>query len=265
MQITEQTSAILKLQTKKKFSRFSILLNSLLSILFLLAGLVVMITPRQQITLKCKKIEPTQVTCELTSSMPLLGEETTLIRQLQGAEIKVSEDSDGDSIYQLVLVTKNNNIPLTGAYYIDKADQINAFINNPEGISLSLNIHQDYSWLNFLSGKLFAFAGIGTIILSLMYKMQTSCIFDKGSDRMCLKQHNFFKSETIERMLHEIKEARVIEETNDDGYNSINGYGFYNIELILFSGEKITLQISIYESSKRHIAKSINQFLRLKS
>ena len=101
--------------------------------------------------------------------------------------------------------------------------------------------------------------GGGIILSALMWKIKTSCVFDKGSGRMYLKQQNIFQSEMREQMLHEIKEARVIEGTDSDGDKT------YATKLLLRAGEDIPLQIFGPASTHYKIAESINQFLSLKS
>ena len=60
-------------------------------------------------------------------------------------------------------------------------------------------------------------------------------------------------------MLDEIKEVRVIEETDSDGDI------IHNTNLILKSGEQITLDISGSKSEKYNIAQSINQFIGIQN
>ncbi len=107
-------------------------------------------------------------------------------------------------------------------------------------------------WIYYLIGGCFILGGGGVIISFLTKKVLTKCIFDKGSGQMCLKRQSFINSQTIEHMLYEIKEARVIEGTNSDGYKT------YDTKLILLSGEEISLDTA---SNHYQIAESINHFL----
>lgn len=257
MQFTEQTSTVLKLQAEDNDypSRWVVML---MGIFFFLSGLGFMITLGRLVELKCKRVEPTQVACELISSN-LLGKHTTPIPtgQLQGAEVDKTSDSE-ETFYRVELLTKNGRVPLTEMYFgsgrqYEQADQINAFVSNPQ--QMSLKIQQRHSWLAYPFGGLFAFVG-GCITFGCMIrKFQTSCIFDKGSHRMYLKQHNVFKSEVIEHMIHEIKEAQVVEGTDSDGDKT------YSTSLVLHSGEPIPLQIDGSGAEHYKIAQSINHFL----
>jgi hypothetical protein len=60
-------------------------------------------------------------------------------------------------------------------------------------------------------------------------------------------------------MLHEIKEAIVVEGTDKEGDK------IYNTKLILSSKEQITLPISGVSSNHYEITQSINRFLGIKS
>ena len=72
--------------------------------------------------------------------------------ELQRAEVEVNEDSDGDT-YRVVLITENGRIPLSEVYSSGergkraRANQINAFLSNPE--QMSLRIQQDHRWFAY--------------------------------------------------------------------------------------------------------------------
>lgn len=141
---------------------------------FVLAGSAVVLFFGEVATLTCDRIEMTQVACELTSKR-LFKERVTSIPMghLQGAEVDVNRDSDGDT-YRVVLVTQNGRIPFTNAYSSrakgkrEKVNQIDAFINHSE--QKSLTIRQDDRWSAYLFGGLFALSGGGVMIRSIVRK-----------------------------------------------------------------------------------------------
>ncbi len=264
LHIVEQTPSILKLQVKGNLAR-RIMLS--VGIPFFLIGLSIIIFWNNLNTLKCNRIKATQVACELTTSS-LLGEHITPIPtgQLRGAEVEVgrSSDSDGNTntYYRVILLTKNSSIRLRASYSWEedeeyrKAYQINSFIRNEE--LPSLIVQEKPHWLNYLFGGVFTLAGTSLILTSLILKLDTSCIFDKGSGRMYLKQKNLFKQEEIrEEMLHKIKKVLVVEKTDKEGDKT------YSAQLILSSGEKISLPTSGGFRNNDRIIQSINQFLGL--
>lgn len=139
-----------------------------------------------------------------------------------------------------------------------KVERINAFIHN-QGQG-SLIIQEDDRWPFYLFGGFFTLVGGSGVFYSLILKLKISCIFDKVSGRMYLKRKNILKKEEVrEEMLHEIKEAIVVELP----YNSRGK--IYNTKLILSSGEPITLPSAGVGSNQYEITQSINQFLGIKS
>ncbi len=257
MRIVEQTSTVLKLEDKNNFlSRFFI---SLFGIPFVLGGLAVLIFFDKLTTLKCHRLEPTQVACEVIAS-GLFGKKITSIPagQLQSATVEVNRTSDGGS-YRIALITKNKTIPFTFLYHsgtgkYQKAKQINAFLNNPQ--QMSLKIQEDDRWLAYPLGGVFALVGGGIIFGSLMWKIPTSCIFDKSSNLVYWNKKNLFQSETREQRLDEIREVKVIE-TN----YSINDDKIYKLVLSLRSSQQISLSITGSQSDLAQLAESINLFL----
>ncbi|MEO1432495.1 MAG: hypothetical protein AAFV71_26170 [Cyanobacteria bacterium J06633_8] len=219
MQITEATSTVLKLQKKLYF------LHSLLEVLlftpFIPSGLHIIFLA-QPVTLQCNRLEPTQVACTKTSYSLSGRKRTTSIRQLQGAEVAVNENSDSNS-HQVILLTKDNRIPLSNYSTGNKeahtkVSQINAFMTTKE--PLPLVIKYDPRQSGYLFGGWFVLIGSWGIIFLLTRKVPTKCIFNKTTGRMYLKRQSFITSQTIEHMLCEIEEVRVIEVTHGDGDKS---------------------------------------------
>jgi len=260
MKIVEQTPTLLKLQ-KSKLSIIRsyaglfgwIIVCTTLFLPFEL-GIFVSGFPK---TLKCNRLEPTQVNCKYTS-YTLFGEETTSIRQLQGAEVEVEEDSDGDTYTTFVLLTKKDRIPLNeyGAHseegLREEATQINDFISNPQ--QNSLIIDHGHNWFMYILGIFIFFINGGFIIHFIRQKITTICILDKESGRLYLKRRGIIGVETIDCPLDKIDRARF-EETDSENNR-------YDAELVLISGRKIrlNLQKQSYNNSNK-VATSINQFL----
>ena len=115
--LNKSTSKLLTLERQKYssitdvFFNCSLLLSIVLSIVFPLSGVVIILTAGLT-NLKCDRVEPTLVNCELTSSSSL-GNTTTSIKQLKGTEVKVREDSEGGTYEEVFLVTKYNDISVT--------------------------------------------------------------------------------------------------------------------------------------------------------
>ena len=263
MKIVEQTPTLLKLQ-KSKFSlirSYAGLFGLIISgTVFLSMGLLLFYSGSPT-TLKCNRVEPTQISCKFTSHT-FLGEETTSIRRLEGATVEVDLDSDGGSYRVVVLTEEDNiNIPLTDYSTSDEerirkeASKINNFINNPS--QNSLIIENGHNWFMYIIGVFIFLICSPLIIYFIKEKITTICILDKQSGRMYLRRYGILGRETIDCTLDTINRARV-EEVDSENNN-------YDTELVLVSGRKIRLNLdssTLYASRK--VTTSINQFLSLK-
>jgi hypothetical protein len=259
MKIVEQTPTLLKLQ-KSKLSiirSYASLLGCItFSSFFLPLGLGIFLLGSPK-TLKCNRLEPTQVNCKYTS-YNLFGEKATSIRQLQGAEVQVEEDSDGDTYTTFILLTKNDRILLNkyAAHSEEglrkEATQINDFISNPQQNSLIIN--HGHNWFLYILGIFIFILNSMLVIFFIRQKVTIICTFDKESGRMYLRRYGILGRETIDYTLDKIDRARV------NSLSSENNY--YNVQLVLISGKRISLNLqkNSYSNSNK-VAKSINQFL----
>jgi hypothetical protein len=281
IEIIERTPRTLKLEAKGDVVRFSMLSTSLL---FVGIGLGIMIYgPNKLTTLKCERLNQTEVTCELTSSS-LIEEHITPIPvgEFQGAELIVSKNKKGQRSYRATLLTKAKDIPLYGIFYWseevadERVQEINNFVSNPKQILLI--IQQDNRRFIYASIGILALLGSLAIVNALTKKVDVTCIFDAEADRMYLKQQNIFKkSEIREEILYEIKEAQIVV-VKKTGKKTDTKYNIepqivvvektdtkYNIKLILSSGNEITLlPINILYNPYK-ITQSINHFLEYQS
>jgi hypothetical protein len=129
---------------------------------FVVVGLCQMIFARENATLTCQRVQPTEGSCLLDNSRLLIIEKTTMpLSQLKSA--KVDEIASGhSSVYRVVLLTYTGKYPLTKEWSSDtkqkqeNVDQINAFISNPE--KTSLRVQQGNPWFSN------RFAGISILI-----------------------------------------------------------------------------------------------------
>ncbi|MBD0385190.1 MAG: hypothetical protein ICV54_01320 [Nostoc sp. C3-bin3] len=179
----------------------------------------------------------------------------------------MGRDTHGSITYNLVLLTKNNSIPLRMSAPFsgvngeekekrEKSKKINSFLLNKEQTSLIIQ-QDDRLLIAILGGPHILFGSI-LIVTVLFWKLEISCLFDKSLGRMCLKSSNLLKQEkTREVMLHKIKKAVVVEETNKKGKK------VSSLQLILSSGEEITLIQLGVRANNYEITQSINQFLGL--
>lgn len=261
LKIIERTPTTLKLEAKRDLVLLRVLMGG---IPFVILGLAIIIYLAKLTTLKCDRLNPTKVGCELTSSS-LLEEHITPIPvgEFQGAELKVNKSSNGTS-YGVTLLTKKKDIPISDVYSSSKkveekkVKQINDFISKPE--QMSLRIQEDNRWLFYAVGGITALVGSSSIINALTKKLDITCLFDKDADRMYLKQQNIFKkAKTREEILYEIRKAQIVEKNNKEGNKT------YNINLILRSDDEITLLPLDISYNPYKITQSINHFLEHQS
>lgn len=257
MHITEQTPTSLKLQHRKDSSSGYVLL--LFGGPFLVIGLVVVIFLGKLTILKCDRLEPTQVVCELIST-GLLGRKVIPIPlgQLQSADVEVNEDSDGDT-YRVVLMTKAGITPFTQSYSSGEggkrrnAQRINLFLSSQD--QLSLKVQQDDRWFAYPLGGVFALIGGGIMLSTLEYASQTTYRFDKQASCLSIQEKNWFKTKTREVQMWDIQSAQVIEDRDSDGDK------IYRTQLMLKSGEIIPIRSSEFSGDHHRVANTINEFL----
>lgn len=263
MKIVEQTPHRLRLQAK---NLTTIVRTALFGTPFLLAGLAAILFFGRLSTLKCQRVEPTQGSCQLVNSGLLGSNETKIpLNQLQGAKVDVNEDSNGDT-YRVVLLTNSGEVPFTPVWSSGSggkqknADRINAFIGNPEEISL--RVQQDDRWFAYPFGGIFALVGGGLVFGSLLYgEFIVSCTFDKALGLMRLKRHTLRCTKVTEWKLQEINQVEVKEHTDSDGDKT------YSVWLNLRSGENIPLLLQSItdKQGNQKMAEYIRQFLNLKA
>ena len=263
MKIVEQTPHRLRLEAEILATIVSLAFLGMPNLLFGL-GIILISSPLS--TLKCQRVEPTQGSCQLVNSSLLGSNETKIpLNQLQSAKVDVSKDSDGDNNYGVVLLTNSGEIPM-GLETFDadetqkNAARINAFINNPEEISL--HVQQDDHEFGYLLGGLSGLVGAGLMFGSLLYReFIVSYTFDKALDLVRLKRQTLFHTKVTELSLREINQVDIKEKTDSDGDKT------YSVWLNLKSGEHISLSLQgiTDKQNNQKIAECIRQFLNPKA
>ncbi|MCG5062228.1 MAG: hypothetical protein KA714_30740 [Limnoraphis sp. WC205] len=267
MKIVQQTPTLLKLKLNRYYLHFLRQLLFFIPLFFIpfsLTGILILSTSFRQAILECTRSQPTQNNCKLTS-ISLFEKQITStdLEQLQSAEVEVSVVDNMD-MYRVILLTKNGKIPLTnvassGTDIPGYANQINAFLADPEQMSLEITSPATTELLlPLVFGGVFLLIGGGGIVFYLIKFNQTSCTFDKVSGKMHLQQRNFFISKQENVMLDEIKNVKIDEEITSDDKT------LYLIKLLLKSGSFITLRAQGSQAEHYKIAETISQFLDIK-
>jgi hypothetical protein len=267
MKIVEQSPTLLKIEWKGYFWMYSLgclFIRLIFASLPLYWGLI-FLRDSQSINLRCNRMEPTQVNCQLTSSR-FLGETSIPIHGLKGAEVKETETDDG-SDYQILLITKGKHIPLGNSLSFSESHKIVAQIHTFIGDRnrFILDIQQDNRFWFTLYGLIFIGIGSGVIYSALLFPIPYSFIFDKVSGLMYMKSKSFFKTEYRELRLSDIQEVRVVEEIQESEGSKTKIYTINRTRLALRSGKEIYLIIFGDVFKHYEVARTINDFLNINS
>lgn len=234
---------------------------------FLTLGLSILCAFNHVITLNCQRAESTQITCVLNVSN-FQGQRVKTV-QLQGAEVKVDIDSQGEEVSQVLLLTTQGKVPLNEHYFmLDEhhqiAKQINYFVSHPEQRDLS--IKQDDRLLGYVwGGSWTLFGAVGTFMGLLFIPFGITgevWLFDKNLGRLqIIYQGRLINTQAKQKwLLNEIAQVQVIEEHDSDGKPR------YGVSIESKSGDSVRLAIS---SSTREeydqAAESIRDFLNLQA
>jgi hypothetical protein len=223
-------------------------------------------------TLNCKRVEPTQVTCEM-QHLNFWGslEELREFSQVKSAELKSKEeiDSDGDRIIYnwVTLVTINREMTLVEDLFLDVkgsanemqaiATQINNFIQSNQ---TSLLIQRDdWDLLPHLGKSLsiFAFSLLFSAFLLFLNRSE-SLIFDKNSGNLIREQKILLVKKRKYYLLYEITGIEI-EERFDSDCDKV-----YELKLLLKPPlYKETLMSSYYLQGVKNMQTTIRDFLQL--
>ncbi|MGA9383136.1 MAG: hypothetical protein WBV73_30605 [Phormidium sp.] len=229
MPIVKQTPTILEFREKSYGGCGLVIFGAVLLIpigLTLGFSLAVILLGENVKTLKCNRLEPTQVACEFISSGSISSSSIN-IRKAEKAEVEFYEDSEGDTHTKVILVTEDGRIPLDLTNSTENStevvNQINAFISNQQ--QKSLVIKQDDRWILSLFFMPFMLIGLMFLRNFLLYITNItmgpdSLTLDKNSGKMYLKVKKskiLSKWDLREYWLHEIKRIKVIEKIDSDG------------------------------------------------
>ena len=212
----------------------------------------------------CKRVEPTQVNCELTQStyMGLKKEPSLSLSKVMGANVNEETDSKGNTSYSVVILTQEREVLLPSNNPYD-ALQINDFIKNFNTTDLKINY--DYRWIFtgiFLCPFLFLFRNF-TSAFSSIYNITVveTYIFDKTLDKLIHHRRSCLGTKVRKYTFLEIVDVRVEEKTDSDG----DIYG-YRVSLLLTESKNLIFRNSFFKTNKedaQELANTIANFLKL--
>jgi hypothetical protein len=114
-------------------------------------------------TLRCQRLEPTLVNCQLIF-WKLAGTQSIALEKnaLQGATVQVKYDQENGDAYRVVLHTQTGTVPMTSAALggggeYKATEAITAFLN--DRTQTSLIVEQDNRWLMYTIAGFFFYCG----------------------------------------------------------------------------------------------------------
>jgi len=175
--------------------------------------------------LTCKRVEPTQVNCELTQStyMGLKKEPSLSLSKVRGAKVNEEIDSEGDTSYEVVILTQKGEVLLSNNNPYD-ASKLNDFVKNYNATDLRIDYDNRWNVTGILLfNSLFVVSGFASVG-SGIYNMTVveTYIFDKTLDKLIHHRRSCLGTQVKEYTLLEIVDVRVEETTDSDG--DISGY-----------------------------------------
>jgi hypothetical protein len=261
MKIVDSTPTQLQLYENSWLGMMGV---TLFGLPFLGLGIAAILFMGEKATLRCWREIPPQATCQLTTTRLLETRVVELPGQLQGAEIDVSEVSDGDDTYRVVLHTDRETVPMTGIYtsgrrgHQQDADRIDAFVR--DAAQTQLQVSQDSRWLVYGIGGLFAVVG-GALTVGVLGwgDVWVRYSFDKTLGKLRVERQKLLRRAIENYRLKDIETVQLKEKRDSDGDRH------YSVLLNLHSGNEIVLTNG--GSTQRHrfeqLAEELAQFLEL--
>lgn len=230
--------------------------------------LVVLLFTMSVLTLTCKRVEPTQGTCQLLKSGLFESQVREIpLNTLKQAEFKryrrenVGPKSQTQTDEEVVLLTKTGEkiVLFTDSYsgrdisslQSERASIINAFLKNPNQKSLKLN---DYP-----VGQLFgSFLGSFVFIISLSgLQPIVTCIFDKSLGHIVLKKTGLRGKKVTEELIDNILNVTLEKSRCRNGFT-------YWVVLVFKSEKRVPLTSYMVGGSQMpKTAESISEFLNI--
>jgi hypothetical protein len=214
--------------------------------------------------LTCKRVEPTQVNCELTQStyMGLKKERSISLSKVMGAKVNEETDSEGYTSYEIVILTQKGEVLLSNNNPYE-ASRINDFVKKSNTTDLRI----DYDNRGNITGTLLitslfmviGLAGVGSSIYNMT--VVETYIFDKTLDKLIHHRRSCLGTQVKEYTFLEIVDIRVEEKTDSDG--DVSGY---IISLFLTESKCLIFRTSFTKTNKedaQELANTIANFLNL--
>lgn len=226
----------------------------------IISALLILLLGGQANKLTCNRVTPAQGTCQLETSVLLLGSivENVPLADLKGAEIKQEKGTRSTNYYVVLLrsqgkITLTGNVGNYGASYNYKqriVSQINAFVKDTTATSLRIEDNPPWGLLLFCS--LFI---VGGFYLAVIEGQIIILTLDKIEERITMRKIGLLGIQVIQHPLSRISDIKLEEMTSHKG--------FYRINFMLDEGSQITLPPSSKKNREKQykVIEALQNFL----
>jgi len=234
-------------------------------VLLLIGIIVVLLAPLwlwlmgQDTTLSCERVPSGPPLCQLSRAVLGFSVSDRPLEVLTGAHVAQSTDSDGDTMYRLMIETGDQVIPFTShtsSSYSGKASaaaEVQRYLTDTSIESLTI---RDAGTVGLVVSSVFILIGAGLGIGGIQ-SLSTLWTFDRDQDAIVKFRRTLFGPNMWQYTLSDI--ARVAVSTSRDS----DGGTTYRVELYTAQGQHIPMR-SRYSSgyeSKQRTADVISAFI----
>lgn len=236
-------------------------------ILLLVGALMVLFTPLwlwlmgQSTTFTCERISSGPPECTLSRAILGITISDVAVRDLRGARIAQSTDSDGDTMYRLMIMANDREIPFTtytSSSYSGKASAVEDIERYLSDNSIPTLTIQDAGMVGLIVSSVFIAIGAGLVIGGAR-SLSSLWTFDRDYDLVVKYRKTLRGPKEWRYTLSEINNVIVSSSRDSDGDRT------YRVELFTDQGERIPMS-SWYSSGyarKQRTADAIRAFIGL--
>jgi hypothetical protein len=228
----------------------SVYLLTLLSLPILPASLQKIFTPE---ILKCNRIEPTQVNCEINKK---------LLTKVTGAEVKKIEDDEA-TIYQVQIYSKGQPINFRDTFTNNEeatqiTKQINYFLTNSKQKDFEI-VNKGGIMSNLMTISFIAISGISTCFLIyhiLLIRLKGTWDFDKVNNKLTATNWLIYNRKII-------SDYSLFDLNSLEMYLHSPYYWRYNFNLVYSSGSSVNLDFHATLNNAKSISNTLEKFLNV--
>jgi len=234
-------------------------------VLLLIGVIVVLLAPLWiwlmglSTTLSCERVPSGHPQCKLSRAVLGFSISNRPLEALTGAHVAQSTDSDGDTMYRLMIETGDQVIPFTShtsSSYSGKASAVADIQRYLTDTSIPLLTIRDRGTVGLVVSGIFILIGAG-LAISGVQSLSTMWTFDRDQDAIVKFRRTLFGPNMWQYTLSDIANVAVSTSRDSDGDRT------YRVELYTAQGQHIpmTSWFSSGYKSKQRTADVISAFI----